>query len=215
MVSVVFNTAVSYLVPIVVWIVWKRKASARTLPLIVGMVGYMFISFARAFARVVVLTDSVRADPWLFYILSALLSGVFEEVGRYVIYRYAIPNYDRRDDCISYGIGHGAIEGILTHRDVLNNDLIDSILDCGAFATGIAFHTAMSVLVFAAAHYDKKKLLAAAIGLHTIVDIIPAFYYMEKITVGELQLLHTMYVIIMCWLAYMVYRGFREPEKDS
>ena len=210
-----FYTIISCLVPVVTWIVWKRKAFARTFPLIIGMISYMFISLLRGLVRVVVLTDSLKRDPWMFYIVSALLSGVFEEVGRYLVFLYAIPTYDRRDDCISYGIGHGAIEGILTHKDVLNNDLIDSILDCGAFATGIAFHTAMSVLVFAAAHYDKKKLLAAAIGLHTIVDIIPAFYYMDKITVGELLLLHTGYVIIMCWLAYMVYRGFREPDKDN
>ena len=211
----IFNLIIAYIVPVIVWIVWKRKASARTFPLIIGMLSYMCISMVRALARVAVLNDSVRENPWMFYILSALLSGVFEEVGRYLVFLYAIPTYDRRDDSISYGIGHGAIEGILTHKDVLNNDIIDSLLDCGAFATGIAFHTAMSVLVFAAAHYDKKKLLAAAVALHTIVDIIPAFYYMEKITVGELLLLHTGYVIIMCWIAYIVYRGFREPEKDS
>lgn len=208
--SVVFNTAISYLIPIVAWIVWKRKASARTFPLIIGIASYMFISLLRGFARVVV-TDSLRGDPWMFYIVSALLSGVFEEVGRYLVFCYAIPLYDRRDDCISYGIGHGGIEIILTHG-FIKYDIIDSLLECDDFVRGIAFSAAMSVLVFAAAHYYNKKLLAAAIGLHTIIDIIPAFYFMDKITIGELMFIDALYIIIMCWIAYMVYRSFREYE---
>lgn len=169
----------------------------------------MFISLLRGLVRVVVLTDSLKRDPWMFYIVSALLSGVFEEAGRYLVFCYAIPYYDRRDDCISYGIGHGAIEVILTHS-FIKTDIIDSLLECGDFATGIAFHAAMSVLVFAVAHYYNKKLLAAAIGLHTIVDIIPAFYLMEKINVEELMFIYPLYVVIVCWFSYLVYRSFRE-----
>ena len=205
----VFYIIIAYIVPVAAWIAWKQKASARTFPLIIGIFSYMCISTLRGLARLVVLNESVRGDPWMFYILSALLSGVFEEVGRYVIYRYAIPNYDRRDDCISYGIVHVAIEIILT-QSFFKTDIIDSLLSCADSATGIAFHAAMSVLVFAAAHYYNKKLLFAAIGLHTFIDIIPAFYLMEKITVGELMLIYPLYVVIVCWLAYLVYRSFRE-----
>ena len=169
----------------------------------------MFISLLRGLVRVVVLTESLKRDPWMFYIVSALLSGVFEEVGRYLVFCYAIPYYDRRDDCISYGIGHGAIEVILTHS-LIKADIIDSLIDCSDFATGIAFHAAMSVLVFAAAHYYNKKLLFAAIGLHTIIDIIPAFYLMDRITFEELTFIYPLYIIIVCWLAHIVYRNFRE-----
>lgn len=205
----IFYTIISYSVPVIVWIVWKRKADARTFPLIIGMASYMCISLLRGLARWVILTDSLRRDPWMFYIVSALLSGVFEEVGRYLVFCYVIPYYDRRDDCISYGIGHVTIEIILT-QSFIKYDIIDSLLSCDDFVTGIAFSVAMSVFCFAAANYYNKKLLAVAIGLHTIIDIIPAFYFMEKITIGELMFLHPLYIAIVCFPAYLVYRTFRE-----
>ncbi|MCH5350207.1 MAG: YhfC family intramembrane metalloprotease [Oscillospiraceae bacterium] len=205
----VFYIIIAYIVPAAAWMVWKQKASARTFPLIIGILSYMCISTLRGLARLAILNESVRGDPWMFYILSALLSGVFEEAGRYLVFLYVMPLYDRRDDCISYGIGHGAIEIILT-QSFFKTDIIDSLLSCADFATGIAFSAAMSVFVFAAANYNNKKLLAAAIGLHTFIDIIPAFYLLDNITVGELMFIYTLYVVILSWFAYLVYRSFRE-----
>lgn len=206
----------SYTVPVAVWIIWKRKTDARTFPLIVGMISYMFISVLRGTARIVILNDSLKETPWLYYLVSAILSGVFEEVGRYVVFRWCIPDHDRWTDCVSYGMGHGGVEILLTH-DTYNNDFWGSVFVNSDFARGMLFSAAMTVLVFAAVHYsiDFKKLLLTAILLHTIVDIYPAFWVCEKITINELDFIDHLYIALVSYFAYRVYRYYRERHESQ
>ena len=202
--------AVAYFAPVIIWIVWKRKSSARTFPLIVGMISYMFISLARGMVRVVILNDGLKQTPWLFYLVSAFLTGVFEEVGRYIVFRYAISNYDRWSDCVSYGIGHGAIEIMLTHN-IMENTIYDSMVEWYYFIMLILLSVSMSVLVFASAHHtDNKKFIAAAVGLHAIIDFILAGYRLGVLTIEGAMFIDNLYTIGVCYLAYRVYHYYRE-----
>ncbi|HAJ98136.1 MAG TPA: hypothetical protein DCO72_10430 [Ruminococcus sp.] len=197
---------ISYSVPFIVWMVWKKKSSARTFPLIVGMIAYLFISVFRGIARAIVLNDNVKENPWLFYVLSALLSGIFEEVGRYIVFRWCIPHDDQYRDCVSYGIGHSVMESFAISH-VLENDIYDSFLEAGSFMTGILFSVAMSLLVFVAVHKLKdKKYLVIAVGLHTIIDIIPALYFCEVVDIGDEMLIRLLYLAGVCYFSYTVYR---------
>lgn len=208
--TIIFDCLAAYLVPIVLWIVLKRKKLASTIPLITGIIAYVFISYARGLFRLMLLNDSVKEHPWLFYTVSALISAVCEEVGRYLVFRYAIPKFNHWKDCVSYGIGHSATEIILTHH-VIGNDFIDNLLIGHDFATTISFSVAMAVLVFSSVHHaDTKKGLAAAVGLHTVIDIIPAAYFCGYITIGNLMLVDLLYIMICCYFAYRVYRHFKE-----
>ncbi len=200
---------ISYSVPFVVWAVWKKKSSARTFPLIVGMIAYLFISVFRGIARAIVLNDSVKEIPWLFYLLSALLSGIFEEVGRYIVFRWCIPHYDQYRDCVSYGIGHSVMESFAISH-VLENDIYDSFLEAGSFITGILFSVAMSLLVFVAVHQLKdKKYLVIAVAMHTIMDIIPALYLCEVINIGDEMLMELLYLVGVCYFSCIVYQHSR------
>ncbi len=171
-----------------------------------GMIAYLFISVFRGIARAIVLNDSVKEIPWLFYLLSALLSGIFEEVGRYIVFRWCIPHYDQYRDCVSYGIGHSVMESFAISH-VLENDIYDSFLEAGSFMTGILFSVAMSLLVFVAVHQLRdKKYLVIAVVMHTIIDIIPALYLCEVINIGDEMLMELLYLSGVCYFSCIVYR---------
>ena len=199
-----------YFVPLFLWIAWKRKVSARVFPLIAGMGAYILISLLRGVARLVVLNDGVKETAWLYYLLSALLSGVFEEVGRYIVFRFAMPNHDRKSDCVSYGIGHGAIEVILTHN-LTDFTLFDDFITIYDLVTAAAFSVSMSVLVFAAVHYaENKKGLIAAIVLHTAIDFTLVLEYYGVVSFGILILIHLAFTVGTCYLAYRVFRHYKD-----
>lgn len=206
-----FNILLSYCVPFIIWFVWKKKANPRTFPLIVGMISYMFISVLRGVARIFILNESTSEHVWLYNFLSALLSGVFEEVGRYVVFKYCIPNHDRWTDCITYGIGHGAIEVFLT--SVPENNIYLSLYGCFIFTDAILFSVSMSIMVFSTVHHtDRKTLLWIAIGLHMIVDIIPALLINDIFNMTGYDFTTLVYLIGVCWLGYKVFRYFNPKE---
>ena len=200
----------SFSVFIITWIVWKRRTSASVFPLLVGMGAYILIALLRMIARGVVFTESLMATPLLFYIVSALLSGVFEEAGRFVVFRHTI--IDSWVDCVSYGIGHVSIELILTYLPHIQEaDISDIFLGGYSFATGISFSVAMSVLVYIAANYaDSKKFLALAVAFHTLMDIIPAGYYLGTFNLGEYMLIEILGIAAVCYFSYRMYRHFSE-----
>ena len=100
------------LMPFVFWFVWRKKAHAPWIPLIIGVIGYLFIGTIRGVARALFLSG-MQDTPWTYYILQAVFAGVFEEGGRYLIFRHAIPNRDNYRDAVSYGIGHGGLESVI------------------------------------------------------------------------------------------------------
>lgn len=88
----------------------RRRGGYRVRPLLTGFAAYFLVSLVRQGFREVILTDSVKGLPALFYLLSALLSGVLEELGRYLAFRYALEGYSGGRDAVAYGIGHGGME---------------------------------------------------------------------------------------------------------
>jgi uncharacterized membrane protein YhfC len=102
------------LLPAVLWMIWRKKSRAAWTPLLAGVVGYLFIGTARGLARALLLTP-MQDTPWAFYLWQAVFAGVFEEGGRYLIYRFVMPNRDRYPDAASYGLGHGGLEHIIVN----------------------------------------------------------------------------------------------------
>ena len=197
---------ISYCVPVTVWIFCRYKYKAKYLPLAVGIISYtVLISPPRALARYVIL-DGLENNRVLYYFIMALLSGVFEEIGRYIVFRYIIPNHDSLTDCFAYGIGHGAVEIFLTHN-IMQNTVWDSLIDADCFIFGILFSSAMSVLVFCSVHYsDDKKLLYTAIIIHTLSDYIAAYLFLDVVDTGVYIVIDKVLLVLICLYSYKVYR---------
>ena len=102
-------SAFGFLLPVALWIIWRKKTGASWIPLIAGLVGFIFIGTMRGMCRAIFLSDT-QSTPMLYYFMQAVLAGVFEEGGKYLVMRFAIPNHDQYRDPVSYGIGHSAVE---------------------------------------------------------------------------------------------------------
>lgn len=53
------------------------------------------------------------SNPWLYATYGAFAAGIFEEVGRFVGYKFFLKGQTERKDGLAYGIGHGGIEAVL------------------------------------------------------------------------------------------------------
>ena len=210
MLPTVLSWLIVYIVPLFFWMAWRRRFSARVFPLIAGMGAYILISLLRGVARIVVLNDDLKETPWLYIFTTAFLTGIFEETGRYIVFRFAIREYDRQSDCISYGIGHGAVEIILT-QSLVENTLLDDFFVLYDLVSLAAFSAALSVLVFASVHYtENKNGLFAAIALHTAVDFTYVLDHYGIVSFGVVVLIQLAMTIGMCYLAYRILRHYKD-----
>ena len=172
--------------PPAAYIILRRKTDAAVKPLVVGYIAYIAISGIRAIFRMLAL-GGLSGVSWVF--VSALLSGVLEEVGRYAAMKYAMHEHDRWRDAISYGIGHGGAELFLGVLPYMLNDFLEGESSGGIFimasnAVMIAFHISMSVLVMASVHYrDGRKFLYTAIAIHFLADFIPGVLRMYSVMI--------------------------------
>lgn len=80
-------------------------------------------------------TDNV----WLFVLYAALAAGVFEEIGRYVGFRWLLKQKRAYGDGLSFGLGHGGTEAILLGVfGAVNTMVLMSLIQTGAFDKTIA-----------------------------------------------------------------------------
>lgn len=112
--------ALDILIPVLVLVVWKGKKKGSILPALAG--AGIFVVFALVlegipktifFGGTTELSRYIWGHPWAYVLTGCLQAGIFEEVGRYVAFRFLLKKYEKREDAITYGIGHGGIESIL------------------------------------------------------------------------------------------------------
>ena len=115
------------IVPLIIAIVWTVKKKEKFTSILTGAA--CFILFALilekplqnilVFPTLMGLGDHaaagfINARPVLWALILGLFPGVFEETGRLVAFKTVLKNRKNRETGISYGIGHGGIEVILT-----------------------------------------------------------------------------------------------------
>lgn len=112
--------ALDILIPILVLVVWKVKKKGSILPALAG--AGIFVVFAMVlegipkaifFGGTTALSRYVWEHPAVYTLIGCLQAGIFEEVGRFAAFRFLLKKYEKREDAITYGIGHGGIESIL------------------------------------------------------------------------------------------------------
>ena len=131
--------------PVLVFLVWKFKfcRGAKLFPAVVGAV--TFVVFAQVLEGVpkaiffgggTGVSQYVLTHAWAYTLIGCLLAGVFEEVGRYLAFRFLLKRYTNRQDAVTYGIGHGGIEAILVlGLTAINNIAIAQLVTSGSIET--------------------------------------------------------------------------------
>ena len=133
----------------------------------------------------------VLTHAWAYTLIGCLLAGVFEEVGRYLAFRFLLKRYTNRRDAVTYGIGHGGIEAILVlGLTAINNIAIAQLVNSGSIETitngltgvqldqvqAMTLHMSLSVVVFRAVRQRKAGYLGLAVALHALFDVPAALF---------------------------------------
>ena len=123
LVRLMIGAAFAFALPVALLVWWRRTRRARLAPFFVGAA--VFAVFALGLEtlahRVFIFGDNavshaVNASAVLYMLYGGFAAGLFEETGRYVAFRRLLParRYPGRDTAVTYGIGHGGIEAMLT-----------------------------------------------------------------------------------------------------
>ncbi|NLL76529.1 MAG: YhfC family intramembrane metalloprotease [Clostridiales bacterium] len=114
------TAVVSIFLPIVLLVMWKKKKKVRISPFFIGAL--TFIAFALILENIChqfflvresALSRFMNENTWAYVLYAALAAGIFEETGRFIAFKFFMKNNDKKEDAITYGIGHGGIESIL------------------------------------------------------------------------------------------------------
>ena len=117
--SLAITVAALIAIPLVLFFCWRGKHRGQTnlIYLIAGSVG--FLVSARVLELGVhylcLLSDNpvsrfLNGSTAAYVLYGAVMAGVFEECGRYIILKFILKKNRTRENAILYGIGHGGIE---------------------------------------------------------------------------------------------------------
>ena len=120
--SLIITVIMMIVIPAFFFVYWRKKYKQSTSIrwFIAGAVG--FIVSARVLELGVhyfcIVADNpvsrfINANTAAYVLYGAIMAGVFEECGRYIILKYILKKDRTRENAVFYGIGHGGIE-ILT-----------------------------------------------------------------------------------------------------
>src|SRR5699024_12503314 len=75
-----------------------------------------------------IFTTNWLQNPLVYAIYASLAAGVFEEIGRFIGFRFLLKKFRSWKDGIAYGIGHGGIESMLVVGMIALSDIVLSFL---------------------------------------------------------------------------------------
>lgn len=130
-----FITAfISLILPFVLWIYFYKKYKISGKAVLVGTLIFIVFQLLTRVPMLNVLKQTnwfiynQAVNPWLISILLGLTAGLFEEIGRFIGFKYLLKNKLRWPNGVGYGIGHGGIEAILIVGLAYINNIVYSFL---------------------------------------------------------------------------------------
>ena len=114
--AMVFSALVGIAVPVVLYIVFRKKG-ANHLPFWIGCITFVLFAFVleRLTLSVVMKTPfwtAVTGNLLLYGIVAGLFAGVFEEAGRFLAFKTVLRKKRGNDqNALMYGAGHGGVAG--------------------------------------------------------------------------------------------------------
>ena len=240
----------SFIFPVVVLLTWRMRTHKSLLPAFAGVLVFLvfakvletvphsfFLSMANPAAK------AIRSNSILTAAYLGIVTAVFEEIGRYIAFRFFLTKYDERQTAITYGIGHGGIECMIAlgitnleyyiTATVLNEgrefafipeDTQDALTSLTAFdcvLDGIseiflfALQIGLSILIYQAFRNEKLRgrLFGIAILLHTAMYLPNGFYKANQMPHLVSLMLELLILGITLALAGEIYKKMGDNEK--
>jgi len=117
---------VSVLLPIIGWLIVKRRTGAKFANVLVGAVTF-FICYVIAVITSL-LGSMFIASPIILTLVLSLRAGLVEEFGRFVAFKWIMKRHNALGDALMYGVGHGGMEVLLVLTLVMINNLVFAIM---------------------------------------------------------------------------------------
>lgn len=105
--------------PIITIILYCIIIYCSFLPIFIGILCFIF--FAKILEMIPhifciikknCLSDKINNSTFLFVLYGTSMAGIFEEVGRFICFKYLLSDFHNAQTSISFGLGHGGIENI-------------------------------------------------------------------------------------------------------
>ncbi|MFU2158633.1 YhfC family intramembrane metalloprotease [Caldisericum sp. AR60] len=195
----------SVALPIVLALLLHRRIQFASRSIIVGVSIFLIFQILTRIPLLSYLSKSAWYVEFflnyylLFGFLLALSAGLFEEIGRYIGFKFLLKNHLTWGNGVGYGIGHGGLESIFVGTTFLNELVISLTINSQhklpsiphtiiktlvetppyQFLVGgierlfaFAIQIGLSLLVLYAVKNKKFLFLVLAILLHTIIDFV-------------------------------------------
>lgn len=166
----------SFVIPIVFIAVWKMRTRGSLVPVLIG--AGIYLLFAELFQ---VIPDTlflglqhpvaqwIHNNVWLLTIYTAITAALLQGIGRYLAFRYFFAKYSSAENVISFGLGFGCLECIMTlgitnlqhytFAQMMNHKQTDALLKSVDSATADSYQSLMKELI----NTDRMGLLLTGI----------------------------------------------------
>lgn len=112
-------SVLSFVFPVVILLTWRLRTTKNLLPALWGVL--VFIFFAKLLETIPYaifvgydnpVSRFIRSNELIYAVYQGFMAAIFEEAGRFLVFRYFITGekFDNRQTAITYGIGHGGAE---------------------------------------------------------------------------------------------------------
>lgn len=197
----VMEVCIAVLLPLALLILWKVKKNAEFLPTVAG--ACVYFAFAIVGRQVLDLlflgtntpiSVALSGSVWAMAGYTALLTGLLEETGRFICFKFILGDEKNRIAAVSYGIGHGGLESMY----VLGYTVVSYVL-LAVQLNGIG----MEGLMAAIGTQDPEPYLATIEGIKAVglPQVLLAFY--ERL----------LFMIFQISLSVMVFTAVYDKKK--
>ncbi|MGG7621155.1 YhfC family intramembrane metalloprotease [Bacillus coreaensis] len=122
-------------------LITKKQVGISLKPLIIGSIGFVIITqVLEKLLHVAAITNfpNYAEHPWLFGLYGGFAAGIFEEVGRYILFIWLLKKYQDYKGGLSFGVGWGGIEAVvIALSTVVPFLLFATMINAGTFDASI------------------------------------------------------------------------------
>jgi uncharacterized membrane protein YhfC len=130
---------------------FKKKEGISVKPIVLGAIGFIvFTQVLEKLLHVIVISNfpDYADHPWLFGLYGSLAAGIFEEMGRFILFVWLLKAYREYKHGIAFGAGWGGIEAIiLPLMMALPNIIFSFMINAGTFETSLESQMTANQLV--------------------------------------------------------------------
>lgn len=131
-VGMMFSLAVSFGLPIGLFLYLWRKKKAAFFSFATGLI--IFLVFALLLESTVhslvfsATGNAISGNVFFYAVYAALMAAAFEETGRFLGIKYIMRNHLTKENALMYGVGHGGIEAMMLLGVTSINNLANAMM---------------------------------------------------------------------------------------